>query len=53
MIVINLNDPSKWVHACKQWVVLFKWVMPMVIENLAIAQHQNTFRYAMICGRGY
>jgi hypothetical protein len=53
MIVINLDDPSKWVQTCEQWVVLFKWVMPMAIENLTIVQHQDILQYAMICGGGY
>jgi hypothetical protein len=36
MTIINLNDPVVWVQACEQWVVLFKRVMPMAMENLAI-----------------
>jgi hypothetical protein len=32
---------------------LFKHVMPMAMENLAIVQHRNTIWYATICGRGY
>ncbi len=28
-------------------------VMPMIMENLAIAQHQNTMRYAIVFGGGY
>jgi len=27
--------------------------MAMAMENLALAQHQNTLRYATICGGGY
>jgi hypothetical protein len=32
---------------------LFKRVMPMALENLSIAQHRDTLRYAMIRGGGY
>jgi len=36
MIVINLDDLLVWVHACAQRVALFKRVMLMAMENLAI-----------------
>jgi hypothetical protein len=53
MIVISFDDFSMWVQACEHWVILFRWVMPMAMENLAIVQHQDTVRYAMIRGGGY
>jgi hypothetical protein len=28
-------------------------MMPMAIKKLAIAQHWDTLRYAIICGSGY
>jgi hypothetical protein len=37
MTMINLDDPLVWVHTCAQQVALFKWVMRMALENLAIA----------------
>jgi hypothetical protein len=42
IIVINLDGLHLRVQACEQQVVLFYHVMPMSMENLAIAQHQNT-----------
>jgi hypothetical protein len=53
MIVISLNDPLVWIQAREQWVTLFRHVMPMVMENLAIVQHRNILQYATIRGRGY
>ncbi len=53
MIVINFDDPSVWVQACEHWVALFKQMMPMAMENLAIVQHRNTLQYATIHGGGY
>jgi hypothetical protein len=51
--MISFDDPSMWIQTCEQHVVLFRHVMPMVVENLAITQHQNTFQYATIRGGGY
>jgi hypothetical protein len=31
----------------------FEHVMPMTMENLAIAQHQDTLRYAIVLRGGY
>jgi hypothetical protein len=39
MAIINLDDMNVWIHACEQQTTLFQHVMPMVMENLAIAQH--------------
>jgi hypothetical protein len=39
MVVINMDDFHVWIQACDQQATLFQHVMPMVIENLAIAQH--------------
>jgi hypothetical protein len=38
---------------CSQHVKLFRKVMPVAFENLAIAQHRDTLRYATIRGGGY
>jgi len=44
--VVDLNSPTIWVRVITERVVLFKRVMPMAMENLSIAQHRNTLRYA-------
>ncbi|OAE21640.1 hypothetical protein AXG93_2619s1080 [Marchantia polymorpha subsp. ruderalis] len=51
--VVSLDDPNMWVRVCSQRVVLFRRVMPAAFENLAIAQHNDTLRYATIRGEGY
>ncbi|CAM6102398.1 unnamed protein product [Calypogeia fissa] len=50
---VNLDDPAMWVRVCSQRAELFQRVMPTAFENLAIAQHRNTLRYATIRGGGY
>jgi hypothetical protein len=42
-----------WIQACVQLATLFQRVMPMAMENLAIAQHMDTLHYATIHGGGY
>jgi hypothetical protein len=51
--VVNLDDPDVWVTVCSQRAELFRRVMPAAFENLAIAQHRDTLRYAKIRGGGY
>jgi hypothetical protein len=34
--VVNFDDPNVWVQTCEQCTTLFKIVMPMTMENLAI-----------------
>ncbi len=51
--VVNLDDPEMWLRVCSQRVELFRKVMPVAFENLAIAQHRDTLRYATIRGGGY
>ncbi|PTQ36949.1 hypothetical protein MARPO_0060s0038 [Marchantia polymorpha] len=51
--VVNLDDPNMWVRVCFQRAELFRRVMPAAFENLAIAQHRDTLRYATIRGGGY
>jgi hypothetical protein len=51
--VVNLDDPEMWLRVCSQHVELFQRVMPTSFENLAIAQHMDTLRYATIRGGGY
>ncbi|CAM6122949.1 unnamed protein product [Calypogeia fissa] len=50
---VNLDDSMVWVRVCSQRAELFQRVMPAAFENLAIAQHRNTLRYATIRGGGY
>jgi hypothetical protein len=35
------------------WVIVFRRVIPMAMENLCIAQHRNTLRYAHTRGDSY
>jgi hypothetical protein len=37
--MVNLDDPKMWVKACEQHVALFKIIMPLAMEKLAIGQH--------------
>ncbi len=52
MVIINMDDHNVWIQACEQRATLFQRVIPMAMENLAIAQHWDTLRYATICGGG-
>ena len=47
-IVVHLDDPDMWIRACEERAALFKRIMPMAFENLAIAQPRNRLRYATI-----
>jgi hypothetical protein len=51
--VVSLDDLKMWLRVCSQHVKLFQRVMPTAFENLAIAQHKDTLRYAIIRGGGY
>ena len=51
--VVNLDDPTTWIQVCEARAKLFRQAMPMAFDNLAIAQHRDTLRYATIRGRGY
>jgi hypothetical protein len=53
MAIINMDDLNVWIQACEQQTTLFQCVMPMFMENIAIAQHRNTLCYAIIHGGGY
>jgi hypothetical protein len=44
--IVDLDFPTTWVRVIVKRVVLFRKVMPMAMENLSIAQHQDTLRYA-------
>jgi hypothetical protein len=51
--LVNLDDSEMWLRVCFERVELFRKVMPTTFENLAIAQHKDTLRYAIIWGGGY
>jgi hypothetical protein len=51
--VVDLDSPSTWAKVIVERATLFKRVMPMAMENLSIAQHQNTLRYAHTRGGNY
>jgi hypothetical protein len=51
--VVNLDDPKMWLRVCFQRAELFRRVMPVVFENLAITQHRDTLQYAIIWVGGY
>jgi hypothetical protein len=53
MALINIDDPNVWIQACEQQTTLFQHVMPIALENLAIAQHRDTLCYATIREGGY
>jgi len=51
--VVNLDDPEMWLRVCSQRVKLFRKVMLTTFENLAITQHEDALRCAIIQGGGY
>jgi hypothetical protein len=51
--VVDLHSPATLAKAVVKRVALFRRVMPMVMENLPIAQHQDTLRYAHTWGGSY
>jgi hypothetical protein len=48
-----MDNPDTWALVSEQQAELFKKVIPMALENLSIAQHHDTLRYATIRGSGY
>jgi hypothetical protein len=51
--VVDLDSPATWAKVIAKRVALFRRVMPMAMENLSIAQHRNTLRYAHTRGGSY
>ncbi len=51
--MVNLDDSEMWLRVCFQRAKLFRRVMPTAFENLALAQHRDTLRYAIIRGGRY
>ena len=52
-VVVDLDSPSTWARVILERAALFKRVMPMAMENLSIAQHRDTLRYAHTRGGSY
>ncbi len=50
---MDLDSPTTWAKVIVERVVIFKRVMPMAMENLSIAQHRDTLRYAHTRGGNY
>ncbi|CAM6093253.1 unnamed protein product [Calypogeia fissa] len=51
--VVDLDSATAWSTVISERASLFKRVMPMAMENLAIAQHRDTLRYAHTRGGGF
>ncbi len=51
--VVDLDDPAVWAQVLQQRAEYFQRAMPMAMENLAIAQHRDTLRYARIRSGAY
>jgi len=51
--VVDLDFLTTWVRVITEKVVLLRRVMPMAMENLSIAQHRDTLRYAHTQGGSY
>jgi hypothetical protein len=43
---VDLNSLAIWARFIAKKDALFRRVMPMAMENLSIAQHRDTLRYA-------
>jgi len=50
---MDLDSLTTWVRVIAEGVVIFRKVMPMAMENLSIAQHQDTLWYAHTQGGRY
>ncbi len=51
--VVDLDSLTTWAKVIAERAALFKRVMPMAMENLSIAQHRDTLRYAHTRGGSY
>ena len=52
-LVVDLDDPDVWAQCLHNRVEFFEKDMPMAMENLSIAQHRDTLRYARIRSGAY
>ena len=46
--IVDLDDPNIWAKCLQERAQFFQRAMPMAMENLSIAQHHDTLRYACI-----
>ncbi len=44
--VVDLDSPTTWAKVIAERAALFMRAMPMAMENMSIAQHRDTLRYA-------
>jgi len=51
--VVDLDSLATWAKVIAERAGLFRRVMPMAMENLSIAQHRDTLRYAHTRGGNY
>lgn len=51
--VVDLDDPDIWAQCLHDRAEFFKKAMPIAMENLSIAQHRDTLRYARIRSGAY
>jgi hypothetical protein len=51
--VVDLDDPNIWAECLQEGGQFFQRAMPMAMENLSIAQHRDTLRYARIRSGAY
>jgi hypothetical protein len=51
--VVDLDSLTTWAKVITERAALFWRVMPMSMENLSIAQHRDTLRYAHTQGGSY
>ncbi|CAM6094556.1 unnamed protein product [Calypogeia fissa] len=51
--VVDLDSPVTWAQVISDRAALFHRVMPMAMDNLAIAQHRDTLRYAHTRGGSF
>ncbi len=51
--VVDLDSLATWAKVIAERAALFRRVMPMAMENLSIAQHRDTLRYAHAQGGNY
>ena len=51
--MVDLDDPEVWAQKLQDRAEYFRKAMPMALENLAIAQHRDTLRYARIRSGAY
>jgi hypothetical protein len=44
--VVDLDSLATWVKVIAKRAALFRKIMPKAMENVSIAQHRDTLRYA-------